>query len=224
MKEAEKPMTEKESLALITQMISRAKDVKHSTGMTSILWGVVIIVCSLVRLAEIHFGFRMPFDIYLLTIIAVIPTIYFSVREKRQSRVTGYRDSFIDYTWLAFGISIFLLSFILNALFADLKPLNDAVRLTAGEDLVNLLYNYTASFFLMLYGIPTFITGTSMKFKPMLWGGVICWVSCLLSVYTPVKTDLMLTAVSALFAWLIPGLILEKDYRKAKKELEAANV
>jgi hypothetical protein len=42
MKEAEKPMTEQESLALITTMINRAKDVNHSTGLTSIMWGLVI--------------------------------------------------------------------------------------------------------------------------------------------------------------------------------------
>lgn len=218
MKEAEKPMTEQESLSLITQMISRAKDVNHSTGLTSIMWGLVIMTCSLVRLAEIHYGFRLPFDIYLLTVLAIAPTIYFTIREKKQSRVTGYKDSFIDYTWLAFGISIFLLSFIMNVLFAELRLLNEPVRLTSGKELVYMFYEYMASFFLLLYGLPTFITGASMKFRPMIIGGIICWVSCLLALYTPVKADLLLTAVSALIAWFIPGIILEKAYRKAVKE------
>lgn len=224
MKEAEKPMTEQESLALITSMINRAKDVNHSTGLTSIMWGLVIIVCSLVRLAEIHFGFRLPFDIYLLTVLAIAPTIYFSIKQKKESRVTGYKDSFIDNTWLAFGISIFLLSFIMNVLFAELRPLNDSVELATGKNLNYILYEYMGSFFLMLYGLPTFVTGVSMKFKPMILGGIICWISCLAATYTPVKIDLILTAVSALFAWFIPGIILEKDYRKAKKELGAHHV
>jgi len=224
MKEAEKPMTEQESLALITSMINRAKDVNHSTGLTSIMWGLVIVVCSLVRLAEIHYNFRLPFDIYLLTVLAIAPTIYFSIKEKKQSRVTGYKDRFIDYTWLAFGISIFLLSFIMNVMFANLRPIKDSVELAAGTNLVNMTYEYMASFFLMLYGLPTFITGASMKFRPMLWGGIICWVSCLAALYTPVKIDLLLTAIAALFAWFIPGIILEKDYRNAKKELGASHV
>jgi len=224
MKEAEKPMTEQESLALITSMINRAKDVNHSTGLTSIMWGLVIITCSLVRLAEIHYDFRMPFDIYLLTVLAVAPTIYFSIKEKKERQVTGYKDGFIDNTWLAFGISIFLLSFIMNVQFANLRPLTDSVELATGKNLVHIMYDYMAAFFLMLYGLPTFITGSSMKFKPMIWGGIICWVSCLAAVFTPVKIDLILTAISALFAWFIPGLILEKDYRKAKKELGAQHV
>lgn len=224
MKEAEKTMTEQESLALITSMINRAKDVNHSTGLTSIMWGLVIIVCSLVRLAEIHYDFRLPIDIYVLTVLAIAPTIYFSIKEKKERRVTGYKDTFIDNTWLAFGISIFLLSFIMNVLFARLRPLTDSVELATGKNIVYFMYDYMGAFFLMLYGLPTFITGTSMKFKPMIWGGIICWVSCLAAVFTPVKIDLILTAFSALFAWFIPGIILEKDYRKAKNELGAQHV
>ena len=151
-------------------------------------------------------------------------SIYFSIKQKKESRVTGYKDSFIDNTWLAFGISIFLLSFIMNVLFAELRPMKDSVELATGKNLLYILYEYMGSFFLMLYGIPTFITGSSMKFRPMFWGGIICWVSCIISLYTPVKPDLILTAVSAIFAWFIPGLILEKRYRKAKKELAQQHV
>lgn len=220
----ENKLTQKESLELITQMISRAKDSNHSTGLTSIMWGCVITVCSLVRLAEIHFQRWLPFDIYLLTVLAIAPTIYFTIKEKRESRVKGYKDSFIDYTWLSFGISIFLLSFIVNHVFAGLRPLTEEYKILSGHAPAFSFYDYMSSFFLMLYGLPTFITGASMKFRPMFWGGLVCWVSCIVSLYTPVKTDLVLTAISAIFAWLIPGIILEKDYRKAKAAMQTAHV
>lgn len=224
MRESDKQLTEKESLELITQMINKAKDVNHSTGLTSIMWGCVIVICSLVRLAEIHFGFHMPFDIYLLTVVAIIPTIYFSIKEKRESRVKAYGDNFIDNIWISFGITIFLLSFVLNSVFANLRPMMEEYSLLAGHAPTFNFYEYAAPFFLMLYGMPTFITGSSMKFKPMFWGGLVCWVSCIITIYTPVKVDLALTAVSAVFAWFIPGLILEKRYRKAKMELAQQHV
>ena len=112
----------------------------------------------------------------------------------------------------------------MNVLFARLRPLTESMELATGKNIVYFMYDYMGAFFLMLYGLPTFITGTSMKFKPMIWGGIICWVSCLAAVFTPVKIDLILTAFSALFAWFIPGIILERDYRKAKKELGAQHV
>ncbi|MBL0270096.1 MAG: hypothetical protein IPP99_15890 [Chitinophagaceae bacterium] len=62
----ENQLTEKESLELITRMINKAKDACHDTGITAIMWGLVIVICSLVRFAELQFEFRLPFDIYLL--------------------------------------------------------------------------------------------------------------------------------------------------------------
>ena len=111
---SEKQVTEKESLDLITQMINKAKDSCHSTGIAAIMWGMVIAVCSLVKLSEIQFGYRLPFDIYLLTLVAIIPQIYFSIKEKRERKIKTYGDDFMDYLWLAFGICIFLLVIITN--------------------------------------------------------------------------------------------------------------
>ena len=220
----EKQLTEKESLDLITSMINKAKDACHDTGITAMMWGAVIALCSLVRLAELHFGFRLPFDIYLLTLAAVIPQIYFSIKEKKERKVKAYGDAFMDYLWLGFGICIFLMVFIINAMFRDWEPMADQYKELTQLSASFKLYEYTNSLFLLLYGLPTFVTGASMKFRPMLWGGLLCWVSCIVSLFTNVKIDLLLIALSAVFAWLIPGIVMEKDYRKAKKELAAANV
>ena len=83
--EESKTLSERESLALITQMINKAKDSYHSTGMGAMMWGAVITICSLVRLAEFHFGFRLPFDIYLLTLVAIIPQVILTMQEKKKT-------------------------------------------------------------------------------------------------------------------------------------------
>lgn len=220
MTQPEKQLTEKESLDLIAQMIRKAKDSCHDTGIAAIMWGAVIAVCALVKLSEIHFGYRLPFDIYLLTFIAVIPQIYLSIKEKKERKVKTYDDAFMDYLWLGFGITIFLMILITNFLFHEL----DGYKSADGHSAVNMMSEYISPLFLLLYGMPTFVTGFSMKFKPMMIGGIICWVCCIVSIFTTVKIDLLLTAFSALSAWFIPGIIMESDYRKAKRGLAAANV
>jgi hypothetical protein len=220
----EKQLTEKESLDLIAQMINKAKDACHDTGITAIMWGAVIAICSLVRLSELHFGYKLPFDIYLLTIVAVIPQIYFSIKAKKERKVKTYDDATMDTLWLAFGICIFLLIYTNSVMFNQWSPAAAEYKKLAGSILPFRLYEFTSAFFLMLYGLPTFVTGVSMKFKPMLFGGLFCWVCCIVTLYTPFKIDLILVALSAIFAWFIPGIIMEKDYRKAKKELAATNV
>jgi hypothetical protein len=213
----EKQLTEKESLALITQMISKAKDSYHDTGVGAMMWGAVVAICSLVKLSEIHFDYRLPFDIYLLTLVAVIPQIFITIREKKERKVKSYDDAFMDYLWLGFGICIFLMIFIVNAVFHGLQPLAAEYRALGGQSGFRLS-EYIASLFLVLYGMPTFVTGAACKFKPMLWGGLLCWVCCVLAIFTSIKIDLLLTAFSAVAAWFIPGLIMEKEYRLYKTE------
>ena len=221
----EKKLSEKESLELITDMIKRAKDSYHTTGIDSIMWGCVIAVCSLVKLAEIQFSFHLPFDIYLLTLIAIIPQVFIAIKEKRQKRVISYDDAFLNYLWLGFGICIFLLILIDNNVFATMSTLADSQKLTGHRDWTDFKFaEFVSSLFLLLYGLPTFVTGAACKFTPMLLGGLLCWASSVAAIYTPIKIDLLLTAVSAVFAWLVPGIIMERDYQKAKRELAVANV
>jgi hypothetical protein len=224
MEQYEKQLTEKESLDLIARMINKAKDACHDTGIAAIMWGAVIAVCSLVRWSQIHFGYSLPFDIYWLTFVAVIPQVYFTIREKKNRKVKAYGDEFYDYLWIAFGICIFLMIFVTGHMFNDWKTMAQEYKQLSGGAASFRLYEYSSSLFLLLYGLPTFVTGVSMKFKPMRWGGLLCWACCLAAIYTPVKTDLALVALSSVFAWLIPGIIMEKDYRKAKRELAATNV
>lgn len=224
MEKDEKTLSGQESLDLIARMINKAKDACHDTGISAIMWGALIAVCSLVRLSEIHFGYKLPFDIYLLTLVAVIPQIYFSVQEKRKRKVKTYDDAFMDSLWLAFGICIFLMIFITSAMFNFWESSADEYFKATGKSSGFRLYEFNAPLFLLIYGMPTFVTGMSMKFRPMLLGGLLCWVCCIAAVFTTIKIDLLLLALSSVFAWLIPGIIMEKDYRKAKRELAKANV
>ena len=224
MTQQEKQLTEKESLALITQMINKAKDSYHATGMGAMMWGAIIAICSMVKLSEIHFEYRLPFDIYLLTIVAIIPQIFLTIREKKERKVKTYDDAYMDYIWLGFGICIFLLIFITNAVFRVWEPVAIEYRELTGHRSPFRFSEFISPLFLLLYGLPTFITGAACKFKPMLWGGIFCWVCCLVTVFTTIKIDLLLTAASAIMAWFIPGILMEREYKVYKMEQASINV
>lgn len=220
----EKELNEQESLSLIATMINKAKESCHDTGIGAMMWGAVIAICSLVKLSEIHFGYQLPFDIYLLTFIAVIPQIFISIREKKERKAKMHEDVYNNNLWLGFGICIFLLILTINFIFNDWEPVANEYRELAGHSSAFKLSEYVSALFLMLYGLPTFVTGMAIKFKPMLWGGIVCWLCCIASLFTTIKMDLLLVAFSAIIAWLIPGIILERNYQKAKRELKQANV
>jgi hypothetical protein len=192
----DKEFSYEESIRLIDSMIKKAKRSYVTKGLASIVWGMLIIVCSLVTWAQIQLSFDIGFDIWLLLFFAIIPQIYFSVKEKRQRKFESLEGESISYVWTAFGVAIFIVSFY-NSRYGS---------------------NESSTLFMVLYGIPTFITGGMMKFKPMIFGGLVCWLFSIISVYTPVKIDLLLMAGCGLFAWLIPGIILWRRYQKRKLE------
>ena len=212
----DKKLTHEESLVLINTMIGKAKDAYQDTGRGAMLWGFVVALCAVIKLTEIQFRYRLPFDINLLTLIALIPQIFISIKEKKQRKATSYNDNFIKYIWLAFGISIFLLIHVINLTFAAWAPVSREYQLLSGHASAFAFSEYVLPLFLILYGLPTFITGAACKFKPMFWGGIFCWVCSIIAVYTNYRVDLLLTATSAVVAWFVPGLIMEKEYRQAK--------
>jgi hypothetical protein len=217
----EKILSEKESLEVISTMIAKAKESYHDNGTGSILWGVIITLCSLVTWAEMQFGFSLPFDIWLLTLAAVIPTIILSIRDDRRRKVKSYDQTAMDYVWTCFGIAMFLIIFINSAANNAFISLKDTIE-QAGLPRPEVRFaDFSLAYMLVMYGIPTLVTAGIKDFKPMLLGGIICWVSAVLAVYTDLKTDMLMMAVSATMAWLVPGIILNR--RSAVKK-RMANV
>ena len=214
----DKEITYEEGFQLIRSMIASARESYHSTGIGAMMWGIVIAVCSLVNFLELQYQFNLPFDIFWLALVAIIPQILISRKESREKKIKAHDDRFIKYLWIAFGICIFLLIHSINLVFINWAPVSKEYTALSGHAPSFRFSEFTASLFLMLYGLPTFFTGAACRFKPMLWGGVLCWGCAVITAYTPVKIDLLLMAFSAIVAWFIPGLIMEKVYRLAKKE------
>lgn len=208
-----KHLTEKESLALITDMINKTKQSFHDTGFGPLLWGCVITICGLLSYLEQEFNFKLPFDHWSLVLVAVVPQVWHSISQGKKQTAKTYNDIALDYTWIAFGISMGIIAFVVNGLVFDI-PKTEAY-VTARQNF--RIGNHITGFYLIIYAIPTFITGGIMKFKPMLFGGILCWALALASVWTNYKYDMLFTAVAATCAWLIPGIIINANYRKLKK-------
>jgi hypothetical protein len=63
-----------------------------------------------------------------------------------------------------------------------------------------------------LYGFGTFVSGGILKFKPLLLGGVACWIIAIVAFFVSPENVLLLTALSIVVSYLIPGYMLK--YKK----------
>lgn len=222
----EKIMDEKESLRLIAQTIATAKNTSfNDSGASSILWGTVIAICGLTGFAQSFFDFRLPIDIWMLTIVAFIPQIIIGIRESKHP-VKTYQKTFLDTVWTVYGISIFAIILYVNLIPFATENVLKAEHIEiyekntqTGEMKKMLMFVPSfSSILLVIYAFPTLITGIIKKFKPMIWGAIICYGFFIGSIFTSVMYDQLFMGLAAIFSWLIPGILLWNHVKKQKKE------
>lgn len=220
-----KPMTEQESLQLISSMIQKAKASYHDKGISALLWGTVVTIASVTSFLERQYNFDIGFDIWLLVLFAIVPQIIISIKEKKSTKVKKFEDEVIDIVWMVYGISIFCLVFYQNVIPQATQNLlkqdgwelsKHFINNTQPNQVIKPFIPSVFSLFLVLYALPTLVTGIVKKFKPMIIGAIICYLAFIVSCFTASKYDMICGAIAAISCWLIPGIILRKRYLKSK--------
>lgn len=184
------------SLALIESMINKAQNRYSENGTLYLLWGWIIFICSLGQYALLSYtsmGANTGL-IWMLTLVALGYQFYYLKQKEKKETVKTYTDEMIGYVWMVFGISMGVVSFV-------------SLKLGGWQ----LMY----ALILLLYGMPTFLTGAIMRFAPLKIGGIVCWVLSVLAVYISSKEIILLLLPAVISAWIIPGYILRAKFKNS---------
>jgi hypothetical protein len=220
----EKQLSGQESLQIITEMIQKAKGSFHESGASAILWGAVVAFCGFMSFAQKQWGFSIGFDIWLLILVAILPQLYIVFQEKKRKQVKTYQQSATDNVWLVYAISITAVVLYQNIVpgVSDKLMVQDGIQLLQKNIANGEIKNFdffipgASSVYLIIYAFPTIATGLINKFKPMIYGALLCYAFFVISLYTPFKYDMLLMGLAGVFNWLIPGIILRQRYLKGK--------
>lgn len=188
----EQPFNEQNSLQLIESMINKAKNNFSESGTLYLLWGIVVFICSMVQFIAVHFyNNQHAYYIWFLTWVVVIYQMIFLSKKAKQEKVKTYTADILKYVWICFISCMFILIFILLRQKA-FYSVNPAI--------------------LVLYGMPTFLSGIILKFKPLVIGGIICWLLALGSVTVLYDFQLLFICAAVVAAWIIPGFLLRRKF------------
>ena len=183
-----------QSLRLIEQMIEQAKGRFSENGHLYLLWGWVIFGCSLFHFIAIEWQLLPhPEMVWMATWLAFIYQAIYLYRHRHTRRVRTYADTLIGAVWLVFVGCGFITGFVVSS--------------KGGWETVYPLI-------LMLYGMPTILSGVILRFRPLIIGGLICWILCLTAVYLPLKYNLVLVSLAVVAAWIIPGYMMQVRFKK----------
>ncbi len=183
-----------ESLQLIQSMINKAKNNFSETGTLYLFWGFVILICSIGQFVAIHFfQAEKTYYVWSLTWLMALYQIIFLKNKAKKATVKTYTEEIVKYVWICFVSCLLLLSFIL-------------IKLQA--------YNCILPAILVMYGIPTFLSGIILQQPHLIRGGLFCWILSIGSIFVAYQYQLLFIAAAVLVAWIVPGIHLRKRYLK----------
>ena len=199
----EDSFNEKQSLELITGMINKAKNKFTESGTHYLVWGLTLLICSITQFVLWNFfGYKHAHYGWFFTWIIYVYQAIFLYKKKKNQRVKTYTDEILGYVWICFILCFFVMIFIL---------------------IYTKSFELIYSTILVLYAIPTFLSGAILKVKSLLIGGICCWVLACISLFIPVIYHLLLISLSVLVAWIIPGLYLRNKYLAQNKPAQKFN-
>ena len=193
----EKNFTHVESLALIESMINKATNRFNEDGFLYLLWGWVVLLCSVAEFILLRIQYEKHYLVWVLTWAAVIYQIFFLRKKHRRQTVRTYTDDILKYVWITFIVLMFLSGFLFGAILGD------------------NYYKMIDPVFLLLYGMPTFLSGIILRFKPLIRGGIGCWLLSILCTVIPIDYQLLLVSAAMIIAWIIPGYLLRSKFKQA---------
>lgn len=195
--EKETGLSGAESLALIQSMINKAKHQFSDNGHLYLLWGWVVFLCSVTQFILINYvHYEKHYLVWMATWATFIYQAIYMYKNKRKRNVRTYTDDILNFVWLTFVVLMFLFGYLFGQIM--------------GEE----YYKFINPGFLALYGMPTFLSGKILRFKPLLIGGLCCWILSVLSPFVPQSYQLLVLSLGVVIAWIVPGYILQARYKK----------
>lgn len=183
-------LTEKESMKIIQEMIATSKNKIKDNSFFYLLWGWLVLIASLTHfvLLKMHYEYAyLPWPILMNG--GMIVSIIAGIRLGRQARVISHFDKMMIYLWWGFAITLILI-----------------LTMTGFG---KIPWTSTYPLIISLYGLGTFVSGGVLRFKPLIFGGIACWVISAIAFFVPSENVLLLTALSITISYLIPGYLLK---------------
>lgn len=185
METEEKQLTQEESLRIIHEMISAAKNDVKADAFIFLLWGYLVFIASIAQFILVKMNVEHNDFPWLLMPLGGIITIVYSIRKNKKEKTKTHVSSFLEYVWIAFGAALFVV-----------MGFHDW-----GGQVLPLI--------MTLYGIGLFISGGALKFTPLIIGGIFCWICAIAGFQVEVLYQLLVIAAAVLGGYIIPGHLLQ---------------
>jgi hypothetical protein len=201
--------TEQESLAVITEMIDRARcNVQKGSGTFMIYWGAMVAIAALLNvvlvyiLAYLSIPANYSFNIWWIMVPAWIGSFMLERKRDKAAIVKSHIDNIISSVWRAFGISNVIFLLMIFGLAYSLQEHSH-------------LFYLINPVILLMTGIGQFVTAKACRFRPFLHGAIAMWAGSSASIMlfqyeNSVLIQFIILAACMIIGFVIPGYKLNR--------------
>jgi len=185
-----KELSTDESLALITEMISRAKsNFAHGGSFHFLLWGWVISLANFGHYVLDTFDlYEAPYIVWLITIPASIISFVYGIRRRKNAQAKSHLDHVYSSMWISITVMVVICLIFMWRLGYNHNPM-----------------------ILLFTGLGTTMSGILMRYKPITFGGVILWVGACVGLMSSITDQQLIAGIAVILGHLIPGYMLRKE-------------
>jgi len=176
-----------QSLQLISEILKKTQDSFSQNSFGFKLWGWLVSIASFITYVLIsQTTVNQSYIAFpVCATIGIIASIWYYKKQRSISGTETYLNYYLNRMWLVLGFSFFLTVFI--SIQNDIQP-----------------FSYT----LIIAGIGTTISGLTIKFRPLVMGGILFFLASASSVFISNELQPLLHGFAILAGYLVPGYLL----------------
>ena len=194
-------LSNEKSLAIIHQMINQAKSNYSESGLSWLLWGIMLLVTSVSTYIFIDISTSNMFLAWNIFGVVSILLLIYHIARPRKKPVRTYIDDLLKLVSIGFVVSMGIIILAINL---------DAVTPSVGF-----------GFFLMIFAFLMLIRSGAIKSRSLLIGAIVNWAGAIAILFVKeFKYAMLIMAVAVLVGYIIPGFLLIAEHKRANKSSE----
>jgi len=193
-----------QDITIIKDMIAKTRRATAQSGLIFVIPGILLIV--MVTAIKIFEYMRLsqlviPTLIISITVVGIVSFII-GITVTGKQKVVTYANHIFGQIWIACGICCIITGF----LFPIFKMYN---------------WNLIALVCWPVIGIGFYLTGVIFEIKFVKWAGIVWWFAALVMAFIPGQFRFIVVILTIFFAYILPGLILNRKYKMWSQKNEA---
>lgn len=181
-----------ESLSIIHNMVNKTQRQFSDDSFYYIMWGWLVFAASVAHFMLLQMNVQQAPIVWLLMPVGGIVSMIYGAKQSKKEKIKTYVGTYMGYLWGAMGMAM-------------LVVLGMAFKI--GIDV-------TYPILILIYGIGTFVSGGLLSFRPLIIGGIVCFVLSVLSFFVAFQYQLLFIASAMLVSYIVPGHLLKAKFNK----------